>query len=164
MKGREAFAEYAQARRQQMWRTAYVLCGDPHQAEDLVQTVLTKLYIAWPRVQRARSIDGYVRRMLVTADYDRGRRPWRRERPVDQGLDRVVEGPDLDIRRDLEVALARLAPGQRKVVVLRHLWGLTVEETAADLGISEGTVKSQTAAALARLRNDLALKSNQGES
>ena len=79
------FSEYVAARRAQLRRTAYLLCGDSHRAEDLVQTVLMKLYVAWPRVRRGEgdsggNVDAYARRMLVNAHIDETRRPWRRER------------------------------------------------------------------------------------
>lgn len=154
----EAFAAYVAQRRAQLYRTAYLLCGDAHRAEDVVQTALARLYAAWPRVSRADSVDAYVRRVVVNSHLDDVRRPWRRERPVpDAELDRPARaglGPeDSDA---LWTALRGLAPGQRRVVVLRHYWGLSVDETAADLGISPGTVKSQTSEALARLRAALA--------
>jgi RNA polymerase sigma-70 factor (sigma-E family) len=162
------FGEYVAERRGHLYRTAYLLCGDPHRAEDVVQQALAKLYVAWPRVSRLDSVDAYVRRIVVNAHLDEVRRPWRRERPVDAGawsvLDRPVEeavpAEDSDA---LWTALRGLAPGQRRVVVLRHYWGLSVDETAADLGISPGTVKSQTSDALARLRAALSVAATPGE-
>lgn len=153
---RDGFTEYVAARRPQLYRTAYFLCGDAHHAEDLVQGVLTKLYVAWPRVSRMKGTDTYVRRMLVTANIDRARRPWHRETPGVDGFDQAAREVDLDAQHDLAVALRELAPRQRQVVVLRHLWGLSVEETAAELGLSQGTVKSHSFAALQRLRDALA--------
>lgn len=152
----EAFATYVAARRPQLYRAAYLLCGDPHRAEDVVQAALTKLYLAWPRVERADSVDAYVRRAVVNSHLDETRRPWRRERPTDEHPDAAVQsGPGPEETDALYAALRRLPPGQRRVVVLRHYWGLSVEETAADLGVSAGTVKSQTSAALAALRTAL---------
>ena len=148
---RSGFTEYAEARRALMHRTAFVLTGDHHHAEDLVQQVLTKLYVTWPRVERMDSVDGYVRRMLVNANVDRIRR--RREHTDLDEVDVAVTGPDSDASLDLQQALASLAQGQRRVVVLRHLWGLSVEETAETLGVSPGTVKSQTSDALHRLHD-----------
>ena len=157
MADRSGFTEYVAARRPLMHRTAWVLTGDHHHAEDLVQQVLAKLYVGWPRVQRMDSVDAYVRRMLVNANLDRVRR--RREHTTLDGVgdvDPVVADPDSDALLDLRDALATLAPGQRRAVVLRHLWGLSVEETATTLGVSTGTVKSQTSDALHRLRDLLA--------
>jgi RNA polymerase sigma-70 factor (sigma-E family) len=151
---RTGFTEYVVARRPRMYRTAWVLCGDHHHAEDLVQQVLTRLYVAWPRVSRMDSVDGYVRTMLVNANLDRLRR--RSELPGLDGFDRPAPERDAAAVLDLKAALVRLAPGQRRALVLRHLWGLSVEETAAELGIAPGTVKSQTADAMTRLRALLA--------
>ncbi|GAA5147058.1 SigE family RNA polymerase sigma factor [Nocardioides marinquilinus] len=154
---RAGFGDYVAARRSRLHATAYLLCGDSQRAEDIVQTALTKLYVAWPRVQHADSIDAYVRRTIVNTHHSESRRPWRRERA---GLDAVPDPPAPDPGRetddDLWAALQLLSPGQREVVVLRHYWGLSVEEVAAELRVSSGTVKSQTSAALARLRGLLA--------
>lgn len=76
-----AFIEYVAARRPQLFRTACLICGDPHRAEDVVQDALTRLYAAWGRVERMDNIDGYVRSIIVNAHYSDRRRPWRRERP-----------------------------------------------------------------------------------
>jgi RNA polymerase sigma-70 factor (sigma-E family) len=160
MAEREGFTEYVVARRPLLYRTAWVLCGDPHQAEDLVQHVLSRLYVAWPRVSRMDSVDGYVRTMLVNANVDRLRR--RREHVGLDGFDHAARDVDRDALHDLREALAGLAPGQRRVVVLRHLWGLSVEETAAELGVMPGTVKSQTADAVRRLRELLAPQPGEG--
>jgi RNA polymerase sigma-70 factor (sigma-E family) len=162
------FGEYVAERRAHLYRTAYLLCGDPHRAEDIVQQALTRLYVAWPRASRVDSVDAYARRIVVNAHIDETRRPWRRERPVepdsgsalDRPVDEHVTAEDSDA---LWTALRGLAPGQRRVVVLRHYWGLSVDETAADLGISPGTVKSQTADALTRLRAALSVAATPGE-
>lgn len=151
-----AFSDYVSARRAQLYRTACLLCGDPHRAEDVVQDALARLYRNWARVSRADNVDGYVRRMLVNSHYSDRRRPWRRESasasvdlpPLEPGL----APEDADV---LWTAIRALPPGQRKVIVLRHIWDRSVEETAADLGISPGTVKTQTRDALAALRRAL---------
>jgi RNA polymerase sigma-70 factor (sigma-E family) len=151
-----AFIAYATARRPQMYRTACLLCGDPHRAEDIVQDTLARLYANWPRVSRADNVEGYVRRVLVNSHYSDRRRPWRREAtttswdlpPLDPGM--ATEDADV-----IWAAIRRLPPRQRQVVVLRHIWDCSVEDTAADLGISPGTVKTQTRDALAALRRAL---------
>lgn len=157
------FSEYVVARRAQLRRTAYLLCGDPHHAEDLVQTALMKLYAAWPRLRKNGNVDAFARRIVVNAHLDETRRPWRRERSGLDGLDvatgdrpgdRPGDGSS-DDRDVLVAALAALPERQRQVVVLRHYWGLSVEETATDLGISAGTVKSQTSHALRHLEKAL---------
>lgn len=149
------FGAYVARRRLHLFRSAWLLCGDPHRAEDLVQDTLTKLYLAWPRVSKADNVDGYVRRTLVNANIDDRRRPWRREQPADVLPDGPAPSDDGDNDDDLWAALKALPAGQRRVVVLRHYWGLTIDETAADLGITPGTVKSQTSAALTSLRRAL---------
>lgn len=150
------FSRYVSGRRHQLKRTAYLLCGDLHRAEDLVQMTLMKLYAAWPRVRMDGNPDAFARRVLVNTHIDETRRPWRRERPGLDGLDDAAIAPTSTEDRDvLLAALAGLPEGQRKVVVLRHYWGLSVEETASDLGCSTGNVKSQTAHALARLEQAL---------
>jgi len=163
-----AFSDYVSARRAQLYRTACLLCGDPHRAEDVVQDALARLYRNWSRVTRADNVEGYVRRILVNSHYSDRRRPWRRESasisvdlpPLEPGL----APEDADV---IWKAIRALPPGQRKVIVLRHIWDLSVEETAADLGISPGTVKTQTRDALAALRrtlqSDFGTPSLQGE-
>jgi RNA polymerase sigma-70 factor (sigma-E family) len=153
-----AFVEYVAARRAKLFRTAYLICGDAHRADDLVQIALAKAYVAWPRLERAGNVDAYVRRILANAHVDETRRSWRRERPgLPEAEVEATPAPAHEGYEDLWAALRALAPGQRRIVVLRHYWGLSVEETAADLGISPGTVKSQTSDALTHLRRALSV-------
>lgn len=149
------FVEYVAARRATLYRTAYLICGDAHRADDLVQIALAKAYVAWPRLARVGNVDAYVRRILVNAHVDETRRGWRREQPGLDHVDEAAPASEHEGNEELWAALRALAPGQRRIVVLRHYWGLSVEETAADLGISPGTVKSQTSDALAHLRRAL---------
>jgi RNA polymerase sigma-70 factor (sigma-E family) len=160
----DGFTAYVAGRRGHLYRTAYLLCGDPHRAEDIVQTALAKLYVAWPRASRADSVDAYARRVIINSHLDERRRPWRRESPTEEErLDRPAPtGVTPEDSDALWSALRRLGPKQRRVVVLRHYWGLSVEETAADLGVSPGTVKSQTSAALAKLRSVLLADTTRG--
>lgn len=151
-----AFNAYVAARRARLFRAACLLCGDPHLAEDVVQDTLARLYVNWPRVSRADNVEAYVRRVLVNSHYSERRRPWRREStsptPVDLPLDPGMAPEDADA---IWAAIRSLPAGQRKIVVLRHIWDQSVEETAADLGISASTVKTQTRDALAALRRAL---------
>ncbi|MFF0264152.1 SigE family RNA polymerase sigma factor [Kribbella sp. NPDC004536] len=148
----DEFSAYVEQRRTHLRRIAYLVCGDVHRAEDLVQTALMKLYVAWNRVERSGNVDAYVRRILVNSGVDESRRPWRREAPGLDGLDPPAEaGMAAEDRRALMEALAELPAGQRRVVVLRYFLGLTIEETAADLDCTTGTVKSQSTRALSRL-------------
>lgn len=146
------YVAFVEARRPHLRRIAYTLCGDWHQAEDLVQTALAKLYVAWPRLHRAGAEEAYARQIIVRANIDESRRPWRRER---SGLEHhdvpVAADTSEDDRSVLIRALQQLPAMQRKVVVLRHWLDLSVEETARELGISTGTVKSHTSRALANL-------------
>lgn len=163
----DEFTSYVVARRPRLYRTAVLLCGDPHQAEDIVQTALSKAFVAWRRMADVAEVDAYVRTILVNAFRDDVRRAWRRrERPGLDGLDRIDRGGrealGLEETDELWRALRALPSGQRTVVVLRHYWGLSVEETATDLGISPGTVKSQTSEAIGRLRAALAPASEEG--
>jgi RNA polymerase sigma-70 factor (sigma-E family) len=151
------FTAYVDANRTRLRRLAYSLCGDWHAADDIVQTSLAKLYVVWPKVVKTSNQDAYVRRTIARATIDETRRPWRRERSGLDGLDPVARlGADGGDRSDLVDALMRLPEMQRKTVVLRHWLGLSVAETAADLGLAEGTVKSHTFRALAALHEALA--------
>src|SRR3954470_10588373 len=88
-----AFVEYVEARRAVLYRTAYLICGDAHRADDLVQIALAKAYVAWPRLERAGNVDAYVRRILVNAHVDETRRGWRRERPGLPEIDAPAPAP-----------------------------------------------------------------------
>ena len=152
-----AFSEFVRARRTHLRRIAYAICGDWHRADDLVQTALVKLYVAWPRVRRDGSEEAYVRTIIVRADVDEHRRPWRRESvglPVTDRAGR--EELPVEERSALFEALQGLPVMQRKVVVLRHWLGLSVAETAQELRIGQGTVKSHSHRGLASLRAVLA--------
>ena len=153
-----AFSEFVHARRPHLRRIAYAICGDWHRADDLVQTALVKLYVAWPRLHRDGREEAYVRRIIVRAEIDESRRPWRRERPGLDGHDRDARAPlPVEERSALFDALQSLPLMQRKTVLLRHWLGLSVAETADELGISEGTVKSHTSRALGALQDELTL-------
>ena len=148
-----AFSEFVRARRTHLRRIAYAVCGDWHRADDLVQTALVKLYVAWPRVRRDGREEAYARTIIVRAHIDETRRPWRREQPSADPPDAAArESLPVEDRDALFVALQALPVMQRKVVVLRHWLGLSVAEAAAELGIAEGTVKSHSSRALAALQ------------
>lgn len=151
-----AFRAFAHTRRPGLRRTAYLMCGDWHQADDLVQSALTKLYVAWRRVRSNEAPDAYVRQILTRCFLDERRRPWRRESPVEQLDDQQVGARSDEAALDLRDALATLPPRQRATLVLRFWADASVAETAAALKCSEGTVKSQTARAINTLRSLLA--------
>lgn len=151
------FADYMAARQPSLLRTAYLISGDLHTAEDLVQTAFAKLYLNWNKVQRAQSMDGYVRRILVNEHNSLWRRSYkRREVSTDQLPDHVPapagSGPDSEQSQALWEFVQTLPKKQRAAVVLRYYEELSEAETAAALGVSVGTVKSQTSRALASLR------------
>jgi RNA polymerase sigma-70 factor (sigma-E family) len=148
-----AFAEYFAARSGAMRGTAFLLCGDWHRAEDLVQTAFTKLYTHWHRVARHEALDPYVRQVLIRTFIDDGRRGWwRRERPRETPIEQAAVQGSADDRLMLLQALAGVPPRQRAVLVLRYWEDMSVEETAVVLGCSAGTVKSQAARGLDALR------------
>lgn len=152
-----AFSEFVAARQRHLRRVAYALCGDWHRADDLLQTALTKLYVAWPRIRHDGGEEAYCRQIMVRANIDESRRPWRRERPTDRLPDVPADAPTpVEERSGLFEALQALPEQQRKVVVLRHWLGLSVRETAQELGIGEGTVKSHSSRGLAALEAVLA--------
>ncbi|MGZ4497704.1 MAG: SigE family RNA polymerase sigma factor [Nocardioides sp.] len=152
-----AFTEFVAARRTHLRRIAYAVCGDWHRADDLVQAALVKLYVAWPRIRREGGEEAYARTIIVRANVDESRRPWRRERSGLDGRPEQAAREDLPVeeRSALFDALQELPTMQRKVVVLRHWLGLSVTETARELGIGEGTVKSHSSRGLARLQGVL---------
>lgn len=151
-----AYVEFVAARQQHLFRVAYAVCGDWHQAGDLLQTALTKLYVAWPRVHRDGREEAYARQIIVRTNIDESRRPVRRESPGLEGFDLPArEEFSVEERSVLFDALQSLPAMQRKAVVLRHWVGLSVAETARELGINEGTVKSHTSRGLEKLQATL---------
>lgn len=153
MNQHDGYREYVSSRLEQLRRTAYLLCFDWHTADDLVSSTLVRLLRHWHRASTMDNVDAYVRRILMRVWLDERRRPWRRERSHAEVPDRAAPaGGDVDARLSLRAHLATLPPRRRAVVVLRYFCDLSVEETAAALGCSTGTVKSQTARALETLR------------
>jgi RNA polymerase sigma-70 factor (sigma-E family) len=147
------FEDYVAARSRALWRSAWLLTGDRHKAEDLVQTALMKCWRRWDRISDAGAIDAYVRRALATTYTDWWRRRWNGEVPTAELPEATARpGDDPGIRQDVLVALAGLPRGQRAVVVLRFFDDLTEAQAAEALGVTVGTVKSQTARALRNLR------------
>jgi RNA polymerase sigma-70 factor (sigma-E family) len=151
------FSAFVEGRRTHLRRVAYAVCGDWHRADDILQTALLKAYLAWPKIHRQGAEEAYVRRIILRTTIDESRRPWRRERPGLPEEDRPSRtGLDHEERDALIDALQQLPEMQRKCVVLRHWLGLSVEETADELGIASGTVKSHTSRAVSRLQELLA--------
>jgi RNA polymerase sigma-70 factor (sigma-E family) len=149
-----AYVAYVEERAVRLRRTAYRLCGGWHTAEDLVQETFIRLYARWDRLTDVQALDAYVRQILFRVYLAQTRKSWfHRIWPTDRLPDvPAPAGTDAADRLDLRSALDRLPPGQRAVVVLRFYEGLDVAETARVLRRSTGTVKSQTAAAMTKLR------------
>jgi RNA polymerase sigma-70 factor (sigma-E family) len=153
------FVAYYNARAALLRNTAYLLCGDWHLAEDLTQAAFTKLYRAWPRIERHDTLDQYARQVLLRTFLDDRRRPWRREKPTppeDAVLD--VTAPEVGGVEDRELLRSALqqVPARRRAVLILRFWAdLPVDQVAQILGCSAGTVKSQTSRGLADLRDAL---------
>ena len=151
------FREFMHARWPAMVRLAYGLTGDQGHAEDVAQAAFARAYASWPRVRRSGDPDAYVRQIVINENRNR----FRKHRVAEHVTDRVPEHSGADCaqalgeRSALMAALRTLGPRQRAVVVLRFWLDLTEAETAAALGCSVGTVKSQASRALLRLRAEL---------
>jgi RNA polymerase sigma-70 factor (sigma-E family) len=149
------FAAWMTARQPALLRTAYLLTGDHHGAEDLVATTLAKVYLSWDKVHRREVIDGYARRVLINENNSIWRRAWKkREVSSDAIPERVTVRDSYDEGQGSALwdFVQTLPKKQRAVVVLRYYEELSEAETADVLGISVGTVKSQASRALATLR------------
>ena len=157
----ERFHVFATRSTASLTRLAYLLCGDQHLANDLVQTCLIRLYQAWPKVRDKDAADAYARKALLRSWLNERRRPWRRVETRDGHVpDTPVLEPDparvMHLKEVIRIALAELPPRQRAAVVLRYWAQHTVAETAAILRCSEGNVKSQSARGLTTMRTALA--------
>jgi RNA polymerase sigma-70 factor (sigma-E family) len=158
-----AYLAYVNGRMPALRRVAWLLSGDEHQADDLVQETITKLYARWSRISAVENVDAYVHQMMVRAFLDEKRRGWWKVRLFGSVPERPasVAGQAED-RTVVRTALAKVPPRQQAVLVLRFLCDLPVAEVAAILGCSEGTVKSQTSHGVAALRKILGEPSVRG--
>ncbi len=159
------FSSYVRARGPVLLRTARSLTANPSDAEDLLQTALTKTYLAWERIEDHRALDGYVRRALVNTRTSQ----WRRRRVDEFTCDELPEPDPLPapdpaeqqaVRDAMWRAVLKLPARQRAMVVLRYYEDLSEIQTAEVLGVSVGTVKSAVSRALAKLREDAQLASD----
>ena len=153
-----AFIEFAHVARPRLRRAAYLLCGDWDLASDHVQEGLIRVYVAWPRMRRTGGEHAYARKAVVSAFLDSGRKRSSKEYAAGAEADASLpSGEDVAetvvARRALMQALEKLPPRQRACVVLRYFEDLDVAATAAALGCSQGTVKSQTSRAIDSLRS-----------
>ncbi len=148
---REQFEEFVRSRSAALGRSAYLLTGDVHHAEDLLQTALERAAVRWERLDDP---EAYVRRVLYTqmVSWWRHRRRRPPEALSDASIEVAASTADIETRLVLQTALARLTPRQRAVLLLRFYEDLTEPQTAQVLGCAVGTVKSQTRYALSRLK------------
>ncbi|MEV6299238.1 SigE family RNA polymerase sigma factor [Actinoplanes sp. NPDC051861] len=149
----EQYLAYVSGRLGALRRFAYLLCGDGHQADDLVQEAITKLYARWARISRVDNVDAYVHTMIVRTFLDEKRRGWWRvglfgTAPEQQAPERA----GIEDRTVVRAALSQIPPRQQAVLVLRFLCDKPIAEVAEILGCSPGTVKSQTSHGLETLR------------
>lgn len=157
----DGFAEFVHATGTQLYRTALLLTGDHHLAEDLTQTTYAKVYASWRRVRKADNPVGYTRTILLNSFLSHRRlrrsseRPGRAEITETLALAPASEA-DPSTRLDLLAALTRLSPTDRAVLVARYWEDRSISETAADLGISEAAVRTRSKRALDRLRPHVA--------
>ena len=164
----DGFREFLAARQAHLLRAAWILTGDVHLAEDLLQTALVKVLPRWERLERDGSLEPYLRKTMVNTATSWWRRKWHGELPSggvpDPGPGREAGAEPgggeaaftaVDDRSVLGAALRALPPRQRAVVMLRYYLDLSEVETAALLGCSTGTVKSQSSKALGTLRGRL---------
>jgi len=151
------FRDFVTARSAALLRTAYLLAGDWATAEDLLQTALTKTYLAWKRLGHIEAIEPYARRVLVNTATSWWRRRWHGERPTEFLPERAApDRLDEQLERDALWRHVKALPArQRAVLVLRFYEDMSEAQTAALLNISAGTVKSQTSRALGTLRQRL---------
>ncbi|MBA2774568.1 MAG: SigE family RNA polymerase sigma factor [Nocardioidaceae bacterium] len=153
-----AFAEFAAARSGALFRAAYLMVGDHALAEDLLQEALTKTYVAWPRLHDINNAEAYTRKAITTTAISWWRRKsWHNEKPRGDVPERghAGHGDDIAERDRMWRELQNLAPRQRAAIVLRYYEDLTEAQTAAALGCSVGTVKSQVFDGLKKLRQAL---------
>ncbi len=154
----DEFEEFARARTPQLYRSAWMLCGDAHRAEDLVQDTLAKVFVRWhrPLVGAIDNPAAYAHTTLVRTYISAQRRRSNHERPTEHLPERAVTGPQHQegaaTRLTLAAALEELAPLDRAVLVMRYLDDTSVADTAAALGVSGQAVRNRTLRALDRLR------------
>ncbi|ADD45741.1 SigE family RNA polymerase sigma factor [Stackebrandtia nassauensis] len=154
---RSDFEEFAIACTPALLRSAYLLTGDQHLAEDLVQSALARTHRAWKRLEHSGNAHAYTRKIMYHLQVSW----WRRRKVAESFTETPVETAfadsthDVDLRLSLRAALFQLAPRQRAVIVLRYFEDRSVTQTAEILGCAEGTVKTQAFRALNKLRSVL---------
>ncbi|MFI5913588.1 SigE family RNA polymerase sigma factor [Dactylosporangium sp. NPDC051541] len=149
----DEYVEYVTGRLGALRRLAFLLCGDEHRADDVVQLTIEKLYRRWARVSAVEHLDQYVRQMLVRTFLDERKRPWARIGLFARAPEKErAAATEIETGLVVRAALAKVPRRQQAVLVLRYLCDLPVDEVAAILSCSPGTVKSQAARGLAAMR------------
>ena len=143
--------EFVRVRSLALRRTAYLLCGDWSAGDDLVQESLAKVYVAWPRIAASQAVESYTRTTMLRT-YLNEKRKWRREVHFEQLPEHPTDDQDTALTVTLSALLRELPTKQRAVLVLRFYQDLSVPQIAEELGIPEGTVKSQLSRGLATMR------------
>ncbi|SHM33465.1 SigE family RNA polymerase sigma factor [Actinacidiphila paucisporea] len=153
----QAYLEFARARTGPLYRSACLLAGgDTHLAEDLVQETLGRMYLVWGRTSKLGNPAAYAQTVLVRAFLTHRRRRSSAERPIAEPPDLAsAPGGDAALRITLLEALARLAPKDRVVLVLRYWEDRSIEETAAAMDTTPGAIRTRCVRALGRLRDEL---------
>lgn len=149
------FVAYVANRQEALRRSAYLLCRDLNRSDDLVQTAITRLFVAWRKARVADHLDAYAHTVLVRVFLDEQRVGWWKVWLDHRSSDRPAPVVDVDTRLTLDQAMTGLTARQRAVPVLRFYQDMSVEQTADALNCSAGTVQSQTSRALAALRGVL---------
>jgi RNA polymerase sigma-70 factor (sigma-E family) len=156
MVDRSGYTEFATARAHRLFQTAYLMCGDWYEAQDLVQATLAKLYVSWRRIERQEHVEAYARQVLLRTFLSSRRLRRSTETPVAElPVAAAVSHDDPDLRVTLLDALRQLPPRNRAVVVLRYLEGLSIDAVAESLGMTPSAVKSLNTRSLAMLRESL---------
>ena len=148
---RSEFVEVVRERSAAWSRTAFLMCGDWARAEDLLQAALLKLYLKWSRINLD-GVDAYARRVILRLAIDESRRPHRRSEVSGDPPEAAASVPDAAAVLDVRAALQQVPAKQRAVLVLRFYHQLSVAEAAEVLRVTQGTVKSQTARGLEKMR------------
>lgn len=148
----EEFTEYATASATRLREIAYLMCRDWHQAQDLTQATLAKVFVSWSRIHKRDNVDAYARQVLVREFLSGKRRRSSTERPVAETPERAARGDQAELRVTLLDALATLAPNRRAALVLRYWEDHSVERVAEIMRTTPGAVKSHCFRGLQELR------------
>lgn len=148
----DEFVQFAEAVAPRLRRTAFLLCGDWHTAEDLAQTTLAKVFASWRRISRRDAVNAYAMRTLLNTYLAECRKKRAGELLTSRLPEQPVDPPSPELRMAVLAALATLPPKARAVVVLRYWADQSIDQTAALLSCTPGNVKSQSSRALAKLR------------